>query len=258
MSSGTITREQMKLLLQPAVSHRRRQRRFDMSVSWIGLLGAAIIYASINIPAIIAVNRAGDTRLTPTPITTTVDTAEAAPTDTTATDQPMVTTPTEPVSNPTFIYEKVGIAAPVEWDVPYSAKNIKVALQSGVAHVKGSAQPGSNGTAIITGHSSNLAWVKGDFKTVFAPLLQSQLKDRFSVKYNGTTYEYEVTQVYEVDPGKVEILRGTDGVAMRLITCTPLGTDKRRLIIDAVQVNPTPTGTWQPNTINAAMIVATR
>jgi len=256
MGSGTITREQMKLLLQPAVSHTKKLRRFDMSVSWIGLLGAALIYASINIPAIMAVNRAGDQRLAPAQIVSTVDTAEAAPVETTEAE---ITTPAPtPIAELVFHYDKVGISAPVEWEVTYSAKNLKVALQSGLAHVKGSALPGSNGTALITGHSSNLGWAKGSYKTVFAPLLKSELDDKFSVQYNGTTYEYQVTEVYEVDPGQVELLAGKDGVAMRLITCTPLGTDKRRLIIDAKQLNPEQSGSWQANTINASLIVATR
>lgn len=255
MSSSSITREQMKLLLQPAVSHSRRLRRFDMSISWVGLFGAAIIYASINIPAIVAVNKAGDQRLAPTNLVAQVETAEAAPVD-------EISPPTEPAETPvadlTFRYEKVGISAPIEWETPYSAKNIKVALQSGVAHVKGSAQPGGNGTTIITGHSSNTAWAKGGYKTVFAPLLKSELGDTFSVDYSGTTYTYQVTEVYEVDPTRVELLNGKDGVAIRLITCTPLGTDKRRLIIDAKQISPEHTGSWQANAINAAMIVATR
>lgn len=260
MSNGSLTREHMKLLLQPARSHTRSLRRFDASISWAGILGAALIYASINIPAIMAVNKAGDQRLAPDPLTTAVDLAEAAPIEETPTEEVEVESveATPAVANPTFTYGKVGIAAPLEWNIPYSAKNIKTALQNGLAHVKGSAQPGSNGTAIITGHSSNTAWAKGQYKTVFAPLLKGELGDRFSVKFNDTNYEYEVTAVYEVDPDKVALLKGTDGIHMRLITCTPLGTTKRRLIVDAVQITPEPTGTWQPNDINVEMIVDTR
>ena len=263
MNSGIVSREQMKLLLKPAHSHTATARRFDMSVSWVGLLGAALIYASINIPAIIAVSRAGDQRLVPTPLVATVSTATAAqgePSDTeTPTDSSITTDKTQPTAAISFTYDAVGISAPVEWNVPYSAKNIAVALQSGLAHVKGSAVPGESGTSIITGHSSNVAWARGAYKTVFAPLLKSKLGDQFSVTRDDTTYRYEVTEIYEVDPARVDLLNGSDTVAMRLITCTPLGSDKRRLIIDAKQIDPAPAGAaWQANSINAAKIVATR
>lgn len=253
MEYQPLTRDQIKLLLRPARSHTKRLRRFDARVSWIGLLGAALIYSSINLPAFIALNRSGDPRLAPAPLSVTVDTAAAANEST-----PAESTPT-PVEAPAFVYEKLGISAPIEWNVPYSTGNVKTALQSGLGHIGGSALPGNPGTAIITGHSSNLAWAKGDYKTIFAPLLKSQLDDTFRIVYNNQTFAYKVTQVYEVDPGKIEILSGTENVHIRLITCTPLGTDKRRLIVDAVQTDPTPSiGAWQKNSINSGKIVATR
>lgn len=227
----SLSRDDIRLFLRPVSSHSRWQRLFDMRVSAIGLLGAALIYASALVPALLRYNESDSLYQSRLPMVTQ-NSALAVETDT----EPENTNPI--VAKSDFNFQKLGIIAPVTWDVNYNEKEIQTSLQNGLSHLKGSSRPGENGTIILTGHSSNFAWAKGDYKTVFAPLLKSNLEDEIVINYQGKDFTYKVSQVYEVEPTRIDLLSSRDDVSLRLITCTPLGSTRKRLIVEAVQVDP--------------------
>ena len=116
-------------------------------------------------------------------------------------------------------------------------KQIQGGLQKGVVHYPGTARPGQFGNVFITGHSSYYPWDSGKFKDVFALLGKLQPGDLFYVYYNQSQYTYKIYNRMEVQPGNVDVLvQPKDKKMATLMTCTPVGTALRRLIIQADQV----------------------
>ncbi len=115
-------------------------------------------------------------------------------------------------------------------------KDIQSALQDGVVHYPGSAYPGSHGNVVITGHSSYFAWDPGRFKDVFALLTQLNIGDTVVVYYNQQKYTYQIYDEKVVMPNEVDVLSREAGDRLTLITCTPIGTNLKRLIVLAKPV----------------------
>lgn len=116
-------------------------------------------------------------------------------------------------------------------------KQIQEGLRGGVVHYPGTAKPGQFGNVFMTGHSSYYPWDKGKFKDVFAQLGKLQIGDKYYVYYNQKKYVYQITKKYEVQPSNVNVLKQpADKKTSTLMTCTPVGTTLRRLIIKAEQV----------------------
>jgi len=117
-------------------------------------------------------------------------------------------------------------------------KQIQDGLRDGVVHYPGTAKPGQYGNVFLTGHSSYYPWDSGQFKDVFATLSQLEAGDRYYVYYDQIKYIYEVVDKKEVSPSDVTVLEQPhDKKTSTLMTCTPVGTTLRRLIIHAEQVS---------------------
>ena len=108
---------------------------------------------------------------------------------------------------------------------------IQDALRHGVVHFPGTALPGDKGNVVITGHSSYFPWDSGRFKDVFALLHQVGIGDRVVIYRDQIPYEYKVYDKQVVMPDQVEILTQKGSDRLTLITCTPVGTNLKRLII---------------------------
>jgi LPXTG-site transpeptidase (sortase) family protein len=112
-------------------------------------------------------------------------------------------------------------------------KDMQEALQQGVVHYPGTAEPGDHGNVVITGHSSYFLWDPGQFKDVFALLHQVVEGDTIIVYHNQIKYTYKVYQKEVVTPDKVSVLAQEGGDRLTLITCTPVGTNLKRLVVFA-------------------------
>lgn len=112
-------------------------------------------------------------------------------------------------------------------------RDIQDALKSGVVHYPGTALPGEGGNVVITGHSSYYAWDAGRFKDVFALLHDVQMGDKIIVYFNQKKFVYEVFDIKKVSPKDVDVLKASEKEQLTLITCTPMGTNLRRLIVTA-------------------------
>ncbi|MFA5829523.1 MAG: class D sortase [Candidatus Gracilibacteria bacterium] len=115
-------------------------------------------------------------------------------------------------------------------------KDIQGALRDGVVHYPGTAEPGEKGNVVITGHSSYFAWDPGRFKDVFALLHQVVIGDKILVYHNQKLFVYEVYDIKVVTPDKVDVLTQGNGDKLTLITCTPVGTNLKRLVVIAKPV----------------------
>ncbi len=114
--------------------------------------------------------------------------------------------------------------------------DIQSALREGVVHYPGTAQPGDQGNVVITGHSSYFPWDAGRFKDVFALLHEIIIGDQVIVFHDQEKYTYEVYDTEVVMPDKVEVLTQQGEDRLTLITCTPVGTNLKRLIVYAKPV----------------------
>lgn len=149
--------------------------------------------------------------------------------------------------DPRLIIPKINVDVKVD----YKAKNDSVsqlkAMETGVAYfgVPGaSSKPGQFGNTPIAGHSSNDALAPGDpaVKFIFARLEQLAVGDTFYLNYKGTRYTYSITRKLVVQPSQVNKLQiGNDKPYATLITCTPLGTAEKRLLVFGEQISPSPT-----------------
>lgn len=118
-----------------------------------------------------------------------------------------------------------------DWDA--LEKEMQDALQNGVVHYPGTSLPGQTGNVVITGHSSYFPWDPGRFKDVFALLHDVVVGDRLVVYYEQDKYLYEIIETKVVLPKDVEVLKQTPEDQLTLITCTPVGTNLKRLIVSA-------------------------
>lgn len=117
--------------------------------------------------------------------------------------------------------------------------DIQQGLEEGVVHYPGTARPGQAGNFFVTGHSSYYPWAPGKYKTVFARLSELDAGDEFWVYYGGDKHRYIVDERKEVRPSDVTVLdQPTSKRIATLMTCTPVGTTLRRLIVTAVEVDP--------------------
>ncbi len=111
--------------------------------------------------------------------------------------------------------------------------DIQEALRYGVVHYPGTAEPGENGNVVITGHSSYFSWDPGRFKDVFALLHEVVVGDTIIVYHNQKKYFYQVYEKQVVTPDKIDILTQKGENRLTLLTCTPVGTNLKRLVIFA-------------------------
>jgi LPXTG-site transpeptidase (sortase) family protein len=118
-------------------------------------------------------------------------------------------------------------------------EDIQDALQIGVVHYPGTARPGQAGNFFVTGHSSYYPWAPGKYKTIFARLHELSVGDEYWVYYGGDKHRYVIESKKEVRPTDVSVLdQPVNKRTGTLMTCTPVGTTLRRLILNAEEVDP--------------------
>lgn len=135
--------------------------------------------------------------------------------------------------NDWLYYPKLGIEAPVEWDV--QTQNVKKLLVNELVHISGTGKPDTSGEALIAGHSSYYWWSDGKYKNIFAPLVKSAESDYIIVKVKDRVYIYAVKDSKQVSSStELEMKVGsTSQKKLFLLTCVPIGTNLKRLIVEA-------------------------
>lgn len=122
----------------------------------------------------------------------------------------------------------------IERDWQALEQEMQAALQNGVVHYPGTSLPGQTGNVVVTGHSSYFPWDPGRFKDVFALLHDIELEDQIVIYYNQEKYVYVVSDIKVVLPEDIAVLKQTPNDQLTLITCTPVGTNLKRLIVTAI------------------------
>lgn len=158
--------------------------------------------------------------------------------------------------DPRLIIPKINVDTPVFYDIPTDKASQDAAMENGVAHFAipgASSKPGQIGNTVLSGHSSNDVFAAGDYKFIFMQLEKLEIGDTIYANYEGKRYTYVVTKKEEVLPSQVDrLIYETNKPVMTLITCTPLGTALRRLLVTAEQVYPTSDFKPAPTTSNGS------
>lgn len=143
-------------------------------------------------------------------------------------------------SDPRLIIPKLNIDVPIRFGVALS--DVMAAMNNGVAHYRisgAAAYPGEVGNFIITGHSAGDVYSSNPYKYIFSGLERLEEGDLIYVNYNSTRYTYKVTKKTVVEPTDVDALViSTDKPLITLVTCTPLGTSRYRLLVTGEQISP--------------------
>lgn len=137
-----------------------------------------------------------------------------------------------------LLIPKLGKDVPVVLSQSRQDKAMQAELLNGVVHYSGTALPGEPGNIGITGHSSNYFWVKSAYNDVFANLGALEGGDVAVIYYGGRTYRYQVTGKTVVDASQAEVLNPTPNKTLTLITCWPVGTSAKRLVVTLNQTDP--------------------
>jgi len=132
--------------------------------------------------------------------------------------------------------DKINLDVPIIWNVPEN--QIIDQLKNGVAHYQGTSLPDQSvGNVFITGHSSGYIWSKDLYNQAFALLDELKNGDKIALIYQNKKYTYEVYDKITVNPDQLEVLESsaTDRI-LSLMTCVPIGTNLKRLVIKAKYV----------------------
>lgn len=143
-------------------------------------------------------------------------------------------------SEPRLIIPKLNVDVPIRFGLALS--DVMSAMNNGVAHYRiagASAYPGEVGNFIITGHSAGDVYSSNPYKYIFSGLERLESGDLIYVNYNSVRYTYKVTQKSVIEPTNVAALVvNTDRPIITLVTCTPLGTSRYRLLVTGEQISP--------------------
>ena len=130
---------------------------------------------------------------------------------------------------------KINAEAPIVTNVDaFNETEYRAKLKLGVAQAKGTSLPGEKGTSFLFAHSSGPPWEIARYNTVFFRLGELKTGDEIFIFKNGKKLKYKVSKKKEVWPNDVSLFKNLSKSELIIQTCTPLGTDFRRLLIFAV------------------------
>lgn len=141
---------------------------------------------------------------------------------------------------PRLIIPKLNIDVPVAFSI--HPDDVMEAMNHGVAQFSipgANALPGQIGNLVISGHSAGDIYSNNQYKFIFSGLERLIPGDLIYVNYESIRYTYQVTGDKTVEPTDVAaLIYDTDKPILTLITCTPLGTSRYRLLVSAEQISP--------------------
>lgn len=112
-------------------------------------------------------------------------------------------------------------------------------LTHSIAHAKGTAFPGVDGTTYLFAHSTDNFWSAGRFNAVFYLLNKMEVGDEVILFFGGKRHDYKVSETKVVESSDTHYVASNLGQGERIIlqTCWPPGTAWKRLLIFATPVS---------------------
>ena len=113
-------------------------------------------------------------------------------------------------------------------------KEYQAVLKQGVAHAAGTYLPGMGGAVTLFAHSTDMEVNVAMYNAVFYRLDELVPGDEIIVWFLGEKKVYRVTGSKILPPSNVEVFKAEkNGEKLYLVTCTPRGTTRNRLIVEA-------------------------
>lgn len=161
---------------------------------------------------------------------------------------------------PELIIPKINVQIPIIYAANNNEDTVETDLESGVVHYADTAMPGQDGNLVIFGHSSNNIFNPGKYKFAFVLLKRLDTGDTFYIDNHGKRFTYEVFHKQIVPPSDVSVLGPISGktATATLITCDPPGTSINRLIVQADQISPNPSGNAKASKTSASKVLQTK
>lgn len=137
-----------------------------------------------------------------------------------------------------LVVDSIGIRAPIVFNVAPNNDSIYKSLENGVVHYSAGPKPGLPGTAVILGHSSAYPWYKGAYGSVFALLSKLKPGETFYIQYeDGRIFVFRIKQAIVFNPfgdtREIDKLDQSEKPTLLLISCWPVGTNYRRIAVQA-------------------------
>ena len=158
-----------------------------------------------------------------------------------------------PGPDPKLIIPKLNVEVPINFGISNDEATVMEAMNHGVAQFAipgANAMPGEIGNLVISGHSAGDIYSNNQYKFIFSGLERLVAGDIIYVNYDSKRYTYSVTELKTVEPTDVNsLIVETTRPMLTLVTCTPLGTSRYRLLVFAEQVDPAPESAKQSTQI---------
>lgn len=140
--------------------------------------------------------------------------------------------------NFSLLIKKINIEAPIVWSKSLLEKDLLKDLENGVVRLPETGIPAQSGNTVISGHSSNYVWAKGEYNHIFKDLNNLAFGDEIILKVtegSGRTFEHSftVTAKEVVASDDSMIFKDTSSPTITLVTCWPLNTTWKRLVLKA-------------------------
>jgi sortase A len=141
--------------------------------------------------------------------------------------------------NGTYItIPKIAAQSPVVESVdPWDESEYMEALKKGVAQAQGTSLPGEKGTSFLFAHSSGNPLEMNQYNTVFFRLSELVKGDDIIILRNGERTRYIVREKKVILPTETDYLKQNPKDQLILQTCTPIGTNLKRLLVFADPVS---------------------
>ncbi len=142
----------------------------------------------------------------------------------------------------TILSEKINLVAPMIFSASDDESSLLKDLENGVVRYPKTGAPGQIGNTVVSGHSSNYIWAKGNYNYVFSNLNKLEVGDKIIVRVdqqNGKTFDYNYTikEKRVTNPSDEWIFENSVSAKwLTLSTCWPLGTAISRLAIRAEMI----------------------
>ncbi len=145
---------------------------------------------------------------------------------------------TPPNKDFSIVIPKIAAVAPIIANVDSQDKSEYLkALKRGVAHAEGTAIPGADGNVYLFAHSTDSFLNVGRYNAIFYLIGKLEMDDEIDIFYKGRLIKYKVFEKKVVGPEDVKYLGVLEEEkTLTLQTCYPPGTNLKRLIVIAKQV----------------------
>lgn len=136
-----------------------------------------------------------------------------------------------------LVIPSLNIESPIVFMDDVSEEFLQNSLKNGVGHYPDTAMPGKQGNVFIFGHSSYYWWDNSAYNSIFANLENIKNGEDIFIYSDGSLYIYRVSNTRIISADDLSVLEQGKGYKLTLMTCTPLGTNLRRFVVEANLIN---------------------